>query len=195
MASMLQQCPGPQYLKPKAGAECPELGLLRLGYLMVKPLANLLSVCHLTSVESDTAGSYPLSQVGDPSIHLRCAVNSLLQSLRRLHCRMDSICESLLELPTHDMPLNLEEVIVNSSLSELSDTIMSYHYPNRCQSIPGQRMRLEAGTQWDTGGEVADEGDLVDNDSSAARNSFLIFIPVVLPSVEAKRLFSDRMLH
>ncbi|KAK3946082.1 hypothetical protein QBC46DRAFT_370781 [Diplogelasinospora grovesii] len=141
LAAMLQQCPGLRCLKLKAGPERPELGLLRRGYLMVKPLADLLSVCHLTSLEFDTAGCcYPLShQAGDSSIHLCCSINSLLPSLRRLRCRMNSICESLLEPPTtHDKPLDLEEVIVNLSLSELSDTVTSYRYPDRCQSVPGE---------------------------------------------------------
>lgn len=138
LAVMLQRCPGMRCLKLKAGPERPGLGLRRQGYLMVKPLDDLLSLRHLTTLHFDTAGSYPQSQACDSGIHLCRSINALLRSLRRLHCRMDSICESLLEPPPHDTPLNLEEVIINLSLSGLSDTITSYRYPNRCQPTPSE---------------------------------------------------------
>ncbi|KAK1762841.1 hypothetical protein QBC33DRAFT_480848 [Phialemonium atrogriseum] len=138
LAAMLQRCPGMRCLKLKARPERPGLGLRRQGYLMVKPLGDLLSLRHLTNFAFRHWGLYPQSQACDPGIHLCRSINALLRSLRRLHCRMDSICESLLELPPHDTPLNLEEVIINLSLSELSDAITSYRYPNRCQPIPSE---------------------------------------------------------
>lgn len=46
---------------------------------------------------------------------------------------MEEICESLLERPPRDMAL--EEVIINLSISQLSDTITSYRYPSRCQTV------------------------------------------------------------
>lgn len=124
LATMLQRCPSMRCLELKARPErCPELGLQRQGYLMAKPLADLLSVRHLNSLEFDSAGSISLSRACDSGAHLCRLVNALFPSLHRLHCRMDNICESLLEPPPHDRPCSLHEVIVNLSLSELSDTI------------------------------------------------------------------------
>ncbi|KAI1422711.1 hypothetical protein F5Y12DRAFT_761369 [Xylaria sp. FL1777] len=137
LAAMLQQCPALRGLKLNAGSEY-ELGYLwRHGYLMLKPLADLLSVCHLTSLEFDI-GYYALGQTDDSHVHLCCYINSLLKSLRRLHCRMTNICERLLEPPEDDTPLKLEEVIINLCLSEPSESIMFYRVPRHCQSIPGE---------------------------------------------------------
>ncbi|KAI8629335.1 hypothetical protein F5Y19DRAFT_432287 [Xylariaceae sp. FL1651] len=137
LATMLHRCPCLRDLKIKAGPGDPqylEHNLGRRGYLLAKPLASLLSVHHLTSLELDTAGSYPLSDAGDSGTHLCCSIGSLLPSLRRLRCRMDIICDALLKPAIQDTPLNLEELIINLSLSELSDSVTSYRYPRRCGS-------------------------------------------------------------
>jgi hypothetical protein len=136
LAGKLQQTPGLRYLKLKAGPENPALGLPRRGYLDVTPLAGLLSIHHLTSLEFDTAGSYPRSQMGDPNTHLCSLLNSLIPSLQRLRCRMDNVCESLLDPPTSETRLKLEDLIINLSLSELSEAFTSYRYPKRCHYVP-----------------------------------------------------------
>ncbi|KAI1295180.1 hypothetical protein F5Y03DRAFT_309534 [Xylaria venustula] len=134
---VLRHCSGLRSLKLKAGSEY-ELGYLwRHGYLMTRPLADLLSVCNLTSLEFDV-GYYALGQIDDAHGHLCCSINSQLKSLRRLHCRMTNICERLLEPPADDTPLALEEVIVNLCLSEPSESVMFYRVPRRCNSMPGE---------------------------------------------------------
>ncbi|KAI1276339.1 hypothetical protein F5Y07DRAFT_367117 [Xylaria sp. FL0933] len=137
LTGLLQQSSGLRHVKLKAGSEY-ELGYLwRHGYLMVKPLADLLSVCHLTSLEFDV-GYYALGQTDDPHAHLCCSINSLMKSLRRLHCRMTNICERLLEPPKDGTTFNLEEVIVNLCLSEPSESVMFYRVPRRCNSMQGE---------------------------------------------------------
>ncbi|KAL1875135.1 hypothetical protein VTK73DRAFT_10272 [Phialemonium thermophilum] len=132
LADMLRHAPGLRHLGLKAGPERPDLGWGREGYLMIKPLSDLLSMRHLTSLDFDIAGSYPRSRACDLGIHLCRSINALLPSLRRLRCRMDAVCEDLLDPPTPDSYLLLKEVIVNLSLSELSDDITSYRYPVCC---------------------------------------------------------------
>ncbi|KAI0425846.1 hypothetical protein F5Y09DRAFT_320646 [Xylaria sp. FL1042] len=137
LTGLLRRSSGLRRLKLKAGSEY-ELGYLwRHGYLMVNPLAELLSVCHLTSLEFDV-GYYALGQRDDPSAHLCCLINSSMKTLRRLHCRMANICERLLEPPKDDTTFNLEEVIVNLCLSEPSESVMFYRIPRRCNSMPGE---------------------------------------------------------
>ena len=144
LAGKLQQTPSLRYLKLKAGPENPALGLPRRGYLDVTPLAGLLFIRHLTSLEFDTAGSYPRSRMGDPNTHLCSFINSLLPSLQRLRCRMDNVCERLLDPPISKTKLRLEDLIINLSLSELSETVTSYRYPKRCHYVPdGDFLRLK----------------------------------------------------
>lgn len=50
---------------------------------------------------------------------------------------MHRVCERLLEPPISDTPLNLEEIIVNLSISELSNMVTSYRYSQRCRAISG----------------------------------------------------------
>jgi hypothetical protein len=135
LAAMLQQCPGLRSLKLKTKAEEPELDRLRQGYLMSKPLADLLSLSQLTSLELDTVDSYPMSH---EDVHLCRSINSLLPSLKRLRCRMDSICESLLDLREHDTLLDIEEVILNLSVADGSPTWMGRTLPSRCHHVPDE---------------------------------------------------------
>jgi hypothetical protein len=105
-------------------------------YLSAKPLADLLSVSNLTSLVFDTASCYIqhryYSETNPNDTHLCRSINALLPSLRRLHCRMNMVCESLLKLPPDDTPLALEELIINCSISELSDTRTAYNRPSLC---------------------------------------------------------------
>ncbi|KAK4101984.1 hypothetical protein N658DRAFT_43065 [Parathielavia hyrcaniae] len=68
------------------------------------------------------------------SPHLCCEISTLLPSLRQLRCRMGTICEHLLEPPPAGTPLALEEVIVNLTIPELSDTYTAYHLSRRCDT-------------------------------------------------------------
>lgn len=144
LAAMLPGCPGIRFLSIRARGQSSALRLDRLGYLKAATLADLLSLQHLTSLELDTAGCH-LEPAPNGDVHLCRSINSLLPSLRRLRCRMEEICESLLEPPPSDTPL--EEVIINLSISQLSDTITSYRYPNRCQTVardfPQLKLALE----------------------------------------------------
>ncbi|KAK4150087.1 hypothetical protein C8A00DRAFT_46440 [Chaetomidium leptoderma] len=132
LAAMLPRCPGIRSLSIRARGQSSALRLDRLAYLNAAPLAGLLSLPHLTSLELDTAGCH-LKSPPNSNVHLCRSINSLLPSLRRLRCRMEELCESLLERPPSDTAL--EEVIINLSISQLSDTITSYRYPNRCQTV------------------------------------------------------------
>lgn len=142
VAAQLKQCPKLRHLRVKAEPECNDLSLLRIsmgqGYLMPKPVDDFLSLRHLTSLEFDIAGSFPQGPTDNGSVHFCASINLLLPSLRRLHCRMNAVCETLLERPKNDSPLQLEEIIVNLSLSELSSTSTSCRFPKRCQPVPGE---------------------------------------------------------
>lgn len=96
LVGMLKRCQSLRCLKIKVGPDCPELDIERPAYLMVKPLAGLLAIQNLTSVVFDTAGCYSFHQPADSDLHICCALSSSLRSLRRLHCRTDTICECLL---------------------------------------------------------------------------------------------------
>jgi hypothetical protein len=142
MAAQFKQCPKVRHLRVKAEPERNGLSLLRIsmgqGYLLPKPMDYFLSLRHLTSLEFDIAGSFPQGPTDNGSVHFCASINLLLPSVRRLHCRMNTVCEALLELPKNDEPLQLEEIIVNLSLSELSSTSTSCRFPARCQPVPGE---------------------------------------------------------
>lgn len=99
---------------------------------MIRPLASLLSVGHLISLEFDTAGSHPMSSRTTRDIHLCRLINALLPTLRSLRCRMDAMCGELLKSPPETAPLDLEEVIVNVSISYISDKFTAFHHPSCC---------------------------------------------------------------
>lgn len=82
LATTLQRCPGTRSLVVEVRA----LGLHCWGFLMAKPLADLLSLRHMTSGEFDTASCY-LTQARVSGVHLCRSINALLPSLRRLRCR------------------------------------------------------------------------------------------------------------
>lgn len=111
-------------------------GLQRRGFQITKPLTSLLhNLWRLTSLEIDIVG-WNMGQPWESDMHLCRSVNVQLPSLRRLRCRMDTVCDSLLDPSGFwQSSLDLEEVIVNLSLLELSEAITSYHYPARCNSI------------------------------------------------------------
>jgi hypothetical protein len=125
LVATLRRCPALRSLELKSRA----LDIQRRQYLTAQPLADLLSVRHLTSLVFDTASCHLNSPDGT---HLCRSINTLLPSLRRPHCRMDMVCEALLELPPGDAPLALEEIIVNLSISQLSDTYTSYRHARPC---------------------------------------------------------------
>ncbi|KAI1194020.1 hypothetical protein F5X97DRAFT_338227 [Nemania serpens] len=139
MCAALQQCPGLQCVTVKAAPEKYDIGLERLGYLTVEPLADLLSVCHLTSLELDIGGSYPLGQTSDPNTHFCRLINSQFPSLRKLRCRINTVCEHLLKPPNNEKPLRLKEVIVNLSVVKGGHDIKLYGYSGKCQPIPGEK--------------------------------------------------------
>jgi hypothetical protein len=130
LAAVLQQCEGVRSLAVTTR------GLQRSGLVITQPLADLFSVRHLTSLEVDTVG-WNLRWGLSFGAHLCRSINAALPSLRRLRCRMDSMCEALLEPPPGDAPIPLDDVIVNLSLAELPETVAvtTYRYVGRCRSI------------------------------------------------------------
>ncbi|TPX18627.1 uncharacterized protein E0L32_002484 [Thyridium curvatum] len=136
LAPTLQQCRGLNRLELKAlHYEFQDLepqSRLHYQYLMPKPLSQLLTVQNLTSLRLDIAGSQISKAV--PDIHLCASIQALMPSLRCLHCRMETICTSLLDISSIDQSIGLEELIINLSLSNLTDTWTAYRFPKWCQS-------------------------------------------------------------
>jgi hypothetical protein len=130
LAATLPRCSRLKSLRIKAGPESDEISISREGYLMANPLASILSLNQLTSLDIDTAGSNPNRMGG---IHLCCSINSILPSLERLRCRMDSICEKLLEPPAPGIQVNLKEVLINMSISQLCSGYYGWYYPEPCR--------------------------------------------------------------
>lgn len=133
LADALKRCPSLKSLELKARA----LDMERRQYMVAKPLTDLLSVCRLTTSEIDTASCPFKKQADEPGLHLCRSINGLLPSLQRLRYRMERVCEVLLKEPAGEKPLVLRELIVNLSLSELSDTSTSYRHSRSCQSPSG----------------------------------------------------------
>lgn len=136
LAVTLQQCPRLRCLKFRARPGPPMRHVDRTAYLMMKPLGDLLSVCHLTSLDLDTGGSLRLGKPGD-SPHLCLLINAFLRrrSMRRLRCRVDRICRRLLRVPSSDTPSNLEEVILNLSIPNPLPHFTSRCHPINCQYV------------------------------------------------------------
>lgn len=144
-------------------------------YLTATSLCTLLSfppfsVYHLTTLDIDTATSHIHQSSscledddggggggGDDDPHLCHAINTLLvfsPSLRRLRCRMESVCPALLAPPASaGAPLHhhLEEVIVNLSLAENSETVVSWRHARGCRRPPPPHRR--------SGGAEGDENE------------------------------------
>lgn len=146
LASMLRRCTRLQSLKLAARPERydPRTGLARRDYLKVLPLAGLVSIGHLTCLEIDTAGTHLLGESNTPRtyLHLCDVISTALSTLRRLRCRISTICPHILDAPENDPLLRLEDVVINLSLSEISSSDTSYRYPSRCGHIvPGNSFR------------------------------------------------------
>jgi hypothetical protein len=141
LGAILRPCAQLRHYKLEARPEHhePGHGLVPRAYLAAPALISLLSVGHLTTLHIDMGGTY-FTRLPRPSdgIHLCSTVNTLLPTLRRIRCRMCSICDDLLEPPAGDKRLCLEEVIINLSLSELSDFYTSYRYPTGCWPVSGE---------------------------------------------------------
>ncbi|KAG7285440.1 hypothetical protein NEMBOFW57_010067 [Staphylotrichum longicolle] len=145
-------------------------------YLTATSLCTLLcfppaSVFHLTTLDIDTATSHihqsssPLEDddgSNDGDTHLCHAINTLLvssPSLRRLRCRMESVCPALLAPPASaGAPLHhhLEEVIVNLSLAENSETVVSWRHARGCRR---RRRRQQHHHHHRSGGAEGDENE------------------------------------
>ncbi|OAQ61140.1 F-box-like domain-containing protein [Pochonia chlamydosporia 170] len=139
LANILQNCTKLQILRLEARPERhdPRLGLQRRDYLMASPLASLLSIKYLTCLEIDAAGTNLISENNAPSMHICGYINDMLPTLRRLRCRMSSICPQILEAAGKGPLRRLQDVVINLSLSELSVSDTSYRYPSRCVASPG----------------------------------------------------------
>ncbi|KAI9150392.1 hypothetical protein HJFPF1_10158 [Paramyrothecium foliicola] len=142
LANALHQCPQLQNLEITARLHLSDI--TQPGYSDAKLLANLVSIPLLTSFYLDTASLRPTIIRKDPDIHACCELNSLLPSLRNLRCRMDNVCEALLKPPSGVQSLQLEEVIINLSISGLSGTVTAYRYSRDCVSdTPNNFLQLQ----------------------------------------------------
>jgi hypothetical protein len=114
LATMLQRCPRLEHLSVVVSPEIEALA--------PQPFVDMISArhVHLTSLElhvpalvSFNERGMVASETAIPSTHLCRNINALLPSLRRLRCRMRHICEGILEPPPDDIPLRLDELIIN----------------------------------------------------------------------------------
>ncbi|KAG5975607.1 hypothetical protein E4U55_007639 [Claviceps digitariae] len=148
LAGILQQCTKLRLLKIEARPERHPLPLRlqRRHYLAASPLAGLVSISsQLTCLEIDTAGTHLMDDKDAPKLHLCNKIRTLLPTLRRLRCRMSSVCPTLLDVSAGGRPLALEEVIINLSLSDNRGSDTSYRYPSRCEALPNDNfLRLKA---------------------------------------------------
>ncbi|KAG6012061.1 hypothetical protein E4U43_007958 [Claviceps pusilla] len=147
LAGILQQCTKLRLLKIEARPERHplHLRLQRRDYLTASPLASLVSISQLTCLEIDTAGTHLMDDNDGPKLHLCSKIRTLLPTLRRLRYRMSSVCPTLLDVSAGGMPLALEEVIINLSLSDNRGSDTSYRYPSRCEALPEDNFpRLKA---------------------------------------------------
>ncbi|KPM41360.1 hypothetical protein AK830_g5177 [Neonectria ditissima] len=139
LARIIQPSTSLRSLKVEAHREFhnPSSGLQQRHYLSALPLVSLVSVGHLTCLEIDTHGTDLRLRDATPETHFCCTINAFFPTLRRLRYRTSHICPRLLDLPGNDLLSDLEEVIINLSLSRLDGPDTSYRYPSRCEKIPG----------------------------------------------------------
>lgn len=129
---------GSTRLKVLAVQAMPELhntGLStsRRSYLSLGSVDKLLLADNVTSLDIDFGGTALSSRRGS-HLHLCEAINVRLPSLRRLRCRLCQICPEILSIDPDAHYDNLEEVIINLSLSEMTPVEAAYRYPARCNS-------------------------------------------------------------
>ena len=138
LAANLPHCPRLQHLKVLVRA--------RHGWApLADTLADLFSARQLTSLHLDTAGSFRVVGIRDgeaggdySSTHFCSSINALFPSLRRLHYRMDFVCERLLEVPEEGTFPHLDEVIIDMTRHErLLPFPVSARWSRRCHPIPG----------------------------------------------------------
>lgn len=139
--------PALRSLKLRSGPEIapsPSRSPIICAFYFGQPILDILSVQNLTSLEFDTAESCLLGGFPEDSPHFCVALNSLMRnspSLQRLHCRIDMMCERLLEVP--DTPghtnfnRNLSEVVVMLSLVEISRECLVCRHAKPCISAGG----------------------------------------------------------
>jgi hypothetical protein len=150
LATMLQRCPRLEHLSV---AVSPEIEALA-----PQPFVNMISTRHehLTSLELHVPTLLPFNERGMvvfnrgiSSTHLCRNINALLPSLRRLRCRMRDICEAILEPPPDNVPLRLEELIINftrpraqeeppeviNSMTRLPSRDLPYQYSASCKRL------------------------------------------------------------
>lgn len=133
LGGTLQLCPRLRQLKLTAFFDSLlELDSGQRKALMPRSVAGVLRVEGLTSLELDLTGRYFSEQRVDSPVHFCYILGPSLRSLQRFYCRMERICESLLAFAIRDTPPNLEEVIINLSLSDLSHSYTSYRFPRTC---------------------------------------------------------------
>lgn len=101
-------------------------------------LSALLSLRHLTSLNLDAAHSGRLGKRGDPDHHFCLVVRTLLPTLRCLKCRLDCICEAILESPKQSggslLPLQDLRIILGRRIRGKNPKLV---YARHCPSAAG----------------------------------------------------------
>lgn len=112
----------------------PELAGMRASrraYLSISTIQNMISIESVTCLDIDTGGT-ALSSRRNKSLHLCDAISRRLPHLRRLRCRACLLCPEILRIQPDSTYTNLEEVIINLSLSGMTPQETAYQYPARC---------------------------------------------------------------
>ncbi|EPE06639.1 hypothetical protein F503_03066 [Ophiostoma piceae UAMH 11346] len=99
LAVVLKRCNSLSHMRLRTGPDMSSTWQPKAPILWTQPLADILAMEHLTSLDFDTAGALPMHAPGQPKAHLCEAISALLPNLHRLRCRMDDICASILDVP------------------------------------------------------------------------------------------------
>ncbi|KAG6019184.1 hypothetical protein E4U19_007432 [Claviceps sp. Clav32 group G5] len=195
LAGILQHCTGLRLLKVEARPETHplQLNLQRRDYLAPSPLASLSSLSQLTCLEIDTAGTRLMDDNDAPKVHLCSKIRTMLPTLRRLRCRMNSICPTIFDVSAGSLPLALEDFIalpgdnfprlktdMESCVRKLVPLmknprivrVLSHTFPgmklHSLDVLTGRRMEIEPNAPWDADEEetVLDEPTVLTQDAS-----------------------------
>ncbi|KAF5001051.1 hypothetical protein FDECE_11066 [Fusarium decemcellulare] len=134
LAIILGRCSNLESLVIEARPEyrIRQSGFQQRNFLMAVPLTNLTTISHLTCLEIDIPATGPVNQRDAPRIHFCHVIQSMLPTLRRLRCRMNVICPDILDIPQEPPLLDLEHVVINVSISEMSKNSDLLWHPRRC---------------------------------------------------------------
>jgi len=148
LAAIIKQSQKLHILRIQATSELhPLLRLIRRDYLFQSTICTLLSASNLTSLELDLCGTRLMpheSQEHGKGFHVCTSIAALLTTLRRLRLRMRSICADILKPRQHSTSLQLNEILINLSLSNESSLTTSAAYARFCGSSTVGFLQMKA---------------------------------------------------